>query len=296
MKVDVNEIDDVQRELKFEVSKERVSQGLEEVYKDLGRKAKIKGFRPGKAPRKVLEKYYEGTAQNELVKKIIPEIYQEGIQKENIHPIAMPEIGDVDYKDGVITFKATVDIKPEIKIDGYKGIKVKRKSSEVSEEEINKTLEYFKKGQGQDKEIEIDDGFAKSLGYPSLEEFKKSLVKQLEVDKDRRNKADIENQIVEALVKKAKFTVPRSLVKQQIEHAIQYQIEQLRRQGLSEEEITKKVETLKEELKEPSERQVKAYLILSKIAELEKIELQEKDNLFHKVVEFLLKEAKWEEK
>ena len=296
MKVEVKEIDDVQRELKFEISKERVSKGLDSVYKDLGKQAKIKGFRPGKVPRKILEEHYQGTAQSELVKKLVPEIYHEGIDKEKIVPIAMPEISDVDMKDGMITFKAMVDIKPEIKIEGYKGIKIKRKSSEVTEEEINKTLEYFKQGQGKDKDVTIDDAFAKSLGYPSLDEFKQSLTKQLEVDKDRANKADLENQIIESLLKKVKFTVPKSLVKQQLEHALQHQKEQWHRQGMSDEEIIKKAESEKEALKEPSEHQVKVYLVLNKIAELENIKLEEKDNMFLKVMEFLLKEAKWEGK
>ncbi len=291
MKVEVKKIDDVERELKFEISRERVSKGLEDVYKDLGKHAKIKGFRPGKAPRKVLEEHYQGTAQSELVKKIVPEIYYEGIDKEKIEPIAMPEIADVDFKDGAITFKATVDIKPEIKIDGYKGIKIKRKSSEVTDEEMNKTLEYFKQGQGKDKEVTIDDIFAKSLGYPSLEEFKKSLMKQLEVDKDRQNKVDLENQIIEILLKKVKFTVPKSLVKQQIENALQHQKEQWQRQGMSDEEILKKVGSEREGLKGPSERQVRVYLVLNEIAALEKIELKKDDNIFFKVMEFLLKEA-----
>ena len=82
----------------------------------------------------------------------------------------------------------------------------------MTDDEINKTLEYFKKGQGQEKEkeVEINDAFAHGLGYPSLEEFKKSLSRQLESDKDRHNRADVENQIVEALLKKAKLTVPES--------------------------------------------------------------------------------------
>ncbi|VAX35432.1 Cell division trigger factor [hydrothermal vent metagenome] len=292
MKLEVKEVNDVQRELQFEIPSERIAQSMDEAYKNIGKKAKIKGFRPGKVPRKILEENYTADARDEVLRKLVPKVYHEGIEQEKLEPIAMPDIDDVSFKEDTITFKATVDIKPDIKIDGYKGIKVKRKSTEVTEEEINKTLDYFKASAGEGKEV--DDNFAKSMGYPSLEDFKKSLVKQLEVDKDKHNRADIENQVAEALLKKVKFTVPKSLVKNEIEHRISHQKEQWNKQGMATDEMQKKEESLRVELQEPTERNVKVFLTLNKIAELEKIEIKENDNVYFKVMEFLLKEAKWE--
>jgi len=298
MKVDVKKVDEVKRELKFEISKERVSQKFNEVYKELGKIIKVKGFRSGKVPRHILESQHSAKAKDEVFRKIVPEVYHEGITQEKLMPLDMPEIADVDFKDGVITFTAKLDIKPEVVIDSYKGIKVKRKSSEVTEEEINKTLEYFKQGQGQNdkKEIEVNDSFAHGLGYPSLEDFKKSLARQLEMDKDRQNRGDVENQIIENLLKKAKLTVPESLVRKQIEHRIEDQKQKLKSQSVANEEIEKKVKEMRSELRSPVEREVKVYLILDKIANVENIEVKEGENLSAKVIEFLLKEAKWEEK
>ena len=297
MKVAVKKIDGVKRELKFEIPKERVAETFEEVYKELGKVIKVKGFRPGKIPRHILESQHSDTAKDEVFRKIVPKVYHEGIAQENLTPLDLPEIADIDFKDGKITFTAKLDIKPEVVIDAYKGIKVKRKSAEVTEEEINKTLEYFKKGQGQDgkNEIEINDSFARGLGYPSLEEFKKSLARQLEIDKDRQNRMDVENQVIESLLKKAKLTVPESLVRKQIEHRIEDQKQRLKNQGLSNEEIEKKTKEMRTELLAPVEREVKVYLILDKIATAENIEVGERENLPAKVIEFLLKEAKWEE-
>ena len=70
---------------------------------------------------------------------MIPEVYQEGIVQEKLSPLSLPEIQDVVFKEVIITFTAHIDIKPEVKIDRYKGIAVKRKSSQVTEEEITKT-------------------------------------------------------------------------------------------------------------------------------------------------------------
>lgn len=295
MKVEVKKVDAVKRELKFEIPKEQVSQKLDEVYKELGKVVKVKGFRPGKVPRHILESQYSKTAQEEVVQKLIPEVYHEGIKQEQLNPIDMPEIEDVQFKDGIIKFTAKMDVKPEIKLDNYKGIKVKRKSSKVTEEEISKTLEYFKQGQGKDKDVQIDDAFARGLGYPNLAEFKESLSRQLEMDKDRQNRLDVENQVVESLLKKTKLAVPQSLVRRQIEHRIEEGKKRLKTQGLSDDEIKKKEDEMRKELKEPVERDVKVYLILDKIGQVEGIQAKEGENLPAKVMEFLLKEAKWEE-
>ena len=63
MKVTVKKVDALKREMKFEVPKERVTKKLEEVYEELGKVAKVKGFRSGKAPRNVLEKEHSALAQ-----------------------------------------------------------------------------------------------------------------------------------------------------------------------------------------------------------------------------------------
>lgn len=297
MKVAVKKVDAVKHELKFEIPKERVSQKFDEVYKELGKVIKVKGFRSGKVPRHILESQHSQTARDEVFQKLVPEVYHEGIVQEKLAPLDLPEITDVHFNDGIITFKAKLEIKPEVNINNYKGIKVKRKSSEVTDEEINKTLEYFKKGQGQDadKEIEMNDAFAHGLGYPNLEDFKKSLARQLELDKDRQNRLDVENQIVEDLIKKAKLTVPQSLVHKQIHRRIEDEKKRLKSQGVTDEEIGKKEKDLHKDLQAPVERDVKVYLILDKIAETENIKVKEGENLPAKVIEFLLKEAKWEE-
>ena len=239
MKVEVKKIDSTKRELRFEIPKEKVKQTFEEVYEEIGKFAKIKGFRPGKIPRNILENHYAHTAREEVIKKLIPEVYQEAVKKENIEPLDLPEIHEVNFKDGLMTFLAKLEVKPEVKVQDYKGMKVIRKNSQVSDEELNKTLEFFKKGQGAEKEMVLDDTFARGLGYPSLAEFKMTLKRQLELDKDRHNRVDVENQIVEELLKKSKLAVPGSLVKKQLEQRVAEAKNRLKSQGLAEEEINR---------------------------------------------------------
>ncbi len=295
MKVNIKKVDATKREMKFEIPRERVTKVLEEVYDSIGRKAKVKGFRAGKAPRHVIESEHSALAQEETIRKIIPEVYQEALTQEKITPIDLPEIRDVELKDGSMRFTALIDIKPDVRIKNYKGIKVKRKSSQVTDQEIDKTLDYFRQSQGGDKNVTIDDSFAHGLGYPDLATFKQTLTRQLEIDKDRQNRIDIETQIVNALIKDAKLSVPQGMVKKQIEHRLAEARQRMSSQQMSAEDMAKQEEALRKNLKEPVERDVKVYLILDKIAQMENIQISQGENLPAKVMTFLLKEAQWED-
>jgi len=239
MKVEVKKVDALKREMKFEISREKVTAAMDVVYIEIGKHAKIKGFRPGKVPRHILATSHGQLAKDETIKKIIPQAYHDGLSQQKLDPIDLPEISNVDLKDGVLTFTATLDIRPEVEITKYKGINVERKKSDVTEEEIQKTLDFFKKGRAE-QEVTVDDNFAKGMGFPSLEEFKTALKRQLEFDKDRNNRMDVENQIVEELIKNAKLLVPQSLVKRQLYHRLNEALKRLKSQGLSDEDLKKK--------------------------------------------------------
>jgi FKBP-type peptidyl-prolyl cis-trans isomerase (trigger factor) len=295
MKVEVKKVDALKREMKFVIPREKVTEAMDAVYSEIGKHAKIKGFRPGKVPRHILVTSHGQLAKDETIKKIIPKAYHEGVNQHQLNPIDLPEISEVDLKDGVLTFTATLDIRPEVEIKNYKGIKVERKKSEVTDEEVQKTLEFFKKGRAEE-EVTIDDNFAKGMGFPSLEEFKKALKHQLESDKDRNNRMDIENQIVEDLIKNAKLIVPQSLVKRQLHYRLNEAVKRLKSQGLNEEELKKKEEELRGQLEPAVEREVRIYLILEEIAKLENIIITDQnDSLPGKVIELLMKEANWQD-
>lgn len=291
MKVDVKKVNEVARELTFEVPKETVTPKFDEVYKDLAKKVTVKGFRKGKVPRNILETHHRQQAEEEVIRKVVGEAYEKALQDEDIHPIDLPEIHDVSLKEGVVRFTAKLEIKPDIQLKEYKGLKVKRKDSKVTDDELNKTLEVFKQGQGKD--VEVNDDFAKGMGFPSLEEFKKVLARQLEMEKDRQNKVDVENQIIEQLLKSTKVTVPQSLVERQLHRRLHDYQNQMQQQGVAAEEAQKRINESEKELRTAVEKDVQVYLILDKIAAEEKMDIKQGENLPAKVIEFLLKEAKW---
>lgn len=295
MKISVKKVDALRREMHFEVPQERVKGKLDEVLNNMVKHARIKGFRQGKAPRKLVESTHGDLAREEMMKNLIPEVYHEGIVQEKLEPIDFPSIDQVEFKDDGLKFRATFDLRPEVEVKDYKGVKLVKKIVDVTEEEIGKSLDFLKKGRGLDENAPMDDEFAKALGLPSFEELKKAVKGNIAFEKERHNRYETETQLVDALIKTCKLDVPQSLVARQLEGRLEEFARQMQTYGMKEEDIAKKVEASKKELTAAAEKDVRTFLILHKIAELEKIEAGKNENLSAKVMEFLLKEAKWEE-
>jgi FKBP-type peptidyl-prolyl cis-trans isomerase (trigger factor) len=296
MKVSVRKIDALRWEMFCEVPKERVLKKQDEVLSEIARHAKIPGFRAGKAPRDLVQKAHSQTAREETLKNLIPEAYQEGIRSEKLDPIDLPAIDQVELVDGLLKFRATFDLRPVVEVKDYRGIPVARPPVEVTDEEIAKSMDYFKKGRGLDEKAELDDAFAKSMGFPSLEEFKTALKRNMELDKERQSRQDIENQLIDGLLKNATLDVPRSLVDRQLAGRVEEFSRRLKSYGAKQEVIDKKVEESRKEIQDAAEKDVRVFLVLKKVAELENISVPEGENMAVKVMEFLLKEAKWEGK
>jgi FKBP-type peptidyl-prolyl cis-trans isomerase (trigger factor) len=294
MKTELKKIDACKRQLSIELPKEIITKKFDEVYEELGKNAQIKGFRPGKAPREILEKHHSALAREEVLKSLIPEYYQKALEQEKLSAVDLPEIQDVLLKDGVLSFKAEFEIAPEIKIKKYKGLKVKRKSASVNEEEVKKAVEYLK--QARKKEgANIDDTFARGLGYPSVQELESTVRKQLEISKEQQVKVDIENQIIDQLLKNTELDVPKASVEKQLTYMVRQAQENLLYQGMKKEEVEAKQEELRKTLKDDAAQAVKIYFILDKIAELEHINVEKQQDFTRPVIEFLLKEAEWQE-
>ncbi|NLE64680.1 MAG: hypothetical protein GX606_02045 [Elusimicrobia bacterium] len=295
MKVSVKKVDALRREMKFEVPKDRVTKKMDEVLSAIVKEAKIPGFRKGKAPRNVVASAHGNVAREEMLKNLIPEVYQEGIKNEALDPIDFPLIDQVELKEGGLVFRAIFDVRPEVEVSDYKGITVTKKSAEVTDEELNRTLDLFKKGRGMEENATLDDEFAKGMGFPTLEDLKKAILRNMEMDKERQNRLDVENQLVEVLLKKAKLQVPQSLVARQIEGRLEDFRQKMKQYGAKDEDVAQRLEENKKQFEEAAEKDVRLFLILQKIAQAENITVEKNESLPVKVMAFLLKEAKWEE-
>lgn len=149
-------------ELEIEISKEDFSKAIDKAYRKNIKKISIPGFRRGKAPRAFVEKYYgENIFYEDAINSIYPEAVEEAVKEANLEVINdkvdfdIVEIG----KDKGLTFKVALTVKPEVNIQNYKGIEIKAKPVEVTEEEISKELE--KQRERNARFIEVTDRAAK---------------------------------------------------------------------------------------------------------------------------------------
>lgn len=150
MKVQVEEITPVKKSLKIEIPQEVVSNEFDIAYSDLKKKAKLPGFRPGKAPLSLLEKKFGPSVEEDIVRKLIPEYYQKAIKETGLAPVEFPSIEKIELKKGApLLFTATVEIKPTIQLSNYAGIPVPRKEIKVTDEEVEQTLQRLQEEQGR---------------------------------------------------------------------------------------------------------------------------------------------------
>jgi trigger factor len=143
MKSVVEDISTVKKKLSIEILPDAVTKEMDKAIADVAKKAKIPGFRPGKAPKNIVEKHYGDEVRSEVMQRLVTESYLQALQEHNLNPVDMPQIENVSplAKGSSLTFTATVEVRPHIELGVYDGIEVKEENITVSDEEVNQTLD-----------------------------------------------------------------------------------------------------------------------------------------------------------
>ncbi|MEW6375918.1 MAG: trigger factor [Thermodesulfobacteriota bacterium] len=141
MKANVEEINSIKKKVNIEIPEDQVIKEIDSFYEELRRKARIKGFRPGKVPRSILERYFKDYVKAEVVQKLIQVSYPQALSETNLHPVSPPLIDPGELENGKpFQYSATVEIKPDIKLEGYIGLEIEGKKEEVKDEEVEERL------------------------------------------------------------------------------------------------------------------------------------------------------------
>ncbi len=146
MQVTVKDVSTVKKILSIEVPEKDVVQELDNAYKTLKKNAKIKGFRPGKAPRSVLERYYKQDVHNDVTSKLLQDSFIAALKETELSIVGQPQLDppSLDEK-GPYKYEATVEVKPELGALDFKGLKLQKNLYEVSDEEIATQLKLLQK-------------------------------------------------------------------------------------------------------------------------------------------------------
>jgi len=141
MKATVEEISSIKKKVMIEIPEDEVSREIDSFYEELRKKAKIKGFRPGKAPRSILERQFKEYVKAEVLQKLVQDSYPTALSEKDLHPVSDPVVEPGELQNGKpFQYSATIDVKPEIKLVGYLGLKIDGKKEEVKDEEVGERL------------------------------------------------------------------------------------------------------------------------------------------------------------
>ena len=142
MKVEVENQPDSVSTLRIELGPEQVAQEWDAIANSFARHAKIAGYRPGKAPRRVVEAKFKKEIQEELTKKLVSQSYRDAIAEKHLRVVSLTNVEDVQIGDDkTLRFRATVITAPDFELVDYKKIPVQLPPTDVTSEEVDGAME-----------------------------------------------------------------------------------------------------------------------------------------------------------
>ena len=136
-------------QLEFELPPERLSRAIDQAVGRLGRQTRVAGFRPGKAPRVMLERVLGPTAVlDEAVDYLVKEAFREAIREQDLLPLTSPEVEITQREEGKpLIFKAIVQVRPEVTLGDYEHFGFKPEIKPVDETMVEKVLDELRDGE-----------------------------------------------------------------------------------------------------------------------------------------------------
>jgi len=269
MKVEINRKNEIEVEMFFEIGKEEIEEEKKKVIDEIKKEAEVEGFRKGKVPGNIIERKFQDLIRENIFKNLVSRSYVETVKKENYTPIIEPEIYDVEFTDEKLSFKIGIELKPNVEIKKYKGISVKKvEPKKVEEKDVENAL----------KELEKRPEFAASIiDLEKRNMWRKRIREELEAREIEKAKIEEENQLWDQLFKNSKFILPEKLINKRASKYTEYQLRRIDLRGKTKEEIENYANEIFKIVKPYAENEVKKYFILDKIAEIENINVDEKE-------------------
>ncbi len=369
MKIQVENIDRVKKKIEVILDEENVHEIENSVYDDLRKKARIKGFRPGKVPRSVLAAYYKDVMDEELKRKIAENTIAAALSEAQVDPVSEPSITFYDEK-GKFGYTMECEVSPDFDLPEYKGLDVEVESLKISPEDVDKRLDTLKEmhaevaakesgdaqkgdfvvikyegfvdgkplkdakndaypldlgsstlspefesaiigmkvGDEKDVEIsfaadypdknvaskkaifkvllkevkqkrlpEINDEFAKDLGFENMDRLREGVSSELKKEKEAERRNKISEKIMDQLLEKVDIPVPARLLEKRLAAMIQEAKSRMKANKLNPEEERNIDNLLRKELEPQAEKGIKAGMLFGRIAKQETLSVEDTD-------------------
>jgi FKBP-type peptidyl-prolyl cis-trans isomerase (trigger factor) len=276
--------------LEIEESYARFLETFDRTLAEAGKEVKIAGFRPGKAPKEMIEKALDRDyVEHRAAQTLIAEIYPQILELAALEPVEYPSIEITQLENGKpLLFKAVVEVYPAVKLGKYKGLKVEKKSAEVSDEELTQLMGRLQErftatnALGEKTVLPLDDEFAKKVSkYGTLGELQAEIRLATEREKAAEVETDIRDQLLNAIMAVTETEVPSALVDREIEIMLDELQVSLSQSGIPLEDYlrgAKKTESeLRKDLRQSAEKRIKGKVALRAIAETEQLQVSEEE-------------------
>ncbi len=373
MQVQIEELNPTRRKIAVEVPLEAVRSEIDRAFGRVQQTAQIRGFRPGRVPRSVLEKYFGDQVRADVLSHLIERSYADAVEQADLRPVGAPEIVPESLETGKpLRFSATVDVLPKLEVTDYQGLAAKRPIRYVTDEDVASALERLRESlaelrpiEGRDecregdfasidyvasvdgrplpegsrenrlvevgkgstpREIEqalvglqigekrtaevsfpadvpdeavagkavrfevtlralrervlpaLDDELAKEHGEcATLDELRGKLRERIAASIRRQGDEQVREQLIDELLRRNSFEVPKSLVERQVDAFVEELLERLGGERAQLEKDGARLEQLRDDYRPRAERQVRAVLALDRLAEAVAIDVSEED-------------------
>jgi len=163
VKVSVEKMEGSMVSLEVEAPAEVVEEALEKAYRSLVKRVTVPGFRRGKAPRHLLERYVGKEAMaDEAIRETLPRLYDQAIEEAKIEPVDDPEFDDIHFEKGEpLKFKAKVYVRPEVDLGDYKSISIPFETPTLTDEEVDRQFELLRERMADLRPLAEDTELAK---------------------------------------------------------------------------------------------------------------------------------------
>jgi trigger factor len=155
MVINVEDISPVKKKISFEIPSERVSLEIEKVYGEIRRNAAVKGFRKGKVPQPIIEKYYSEKMEADVLKNLISDTYMKTLIERKIVPVSQPSFeSDAVTPGKSFKYSVTFETAPEIDVKGYVGLQVEKRKLLRDDKAVDARIKELQDGMAQLKVVE----------------------------------------------------------------------------------------------------------------------------------------------
>ena len=159
MKTSLEEISPVKKKLLVEVESEEVDRKIEETYRTLGKKAKVHGFRPGKVPRRILERYFKDQVVEEVTRGLVDETLPKAVEESKAMPLSIPMVENDSLKAGQsFKYAVVMEVKPQFELRDYMGVELEKEIVEVTDQDVERNMQEIRKAHATLKPVQEDRG------------------------------------------------------------------------------------------------------------------------------------------